>query len=167
MKRTASLVLIEASVVAKPGKAKGPEKEGAATYLVHGIATRATQACTDPPTVSGLVTVDAKKGTGSAASALAEKNGASQAFSVNPGPKIEMNGEEATLADLQVGDEAKVRARAEASAKPPSSPGSPRSRTSPLRTQLRRLNRVSREFTGPGPSGPALYAPAVFRQEAS
>lgn len=136
-----------------PGK--GSEKERAVTYVVHGIVTRAT-AGPDPPTVSGLVTVDAKKGN-SAASALAKKNGASQAFGANPRSKIEVNGEEATLADIQVGDEAKVRARAEASAKPPSPPGSSRSRTSLWRTQLRRRNRVSREFSGSGPSGPVLH----------
>jgi hypothetical protein len=45
--------------------------------------------------------VEVNKGN-SAASTFAEKNGASQTFGVNPGIKIEANGEEATLADIRV-----------------------------------------------------------------
>jgi hypothetical protein len=58
--------------------------------------------------------VEVNKGN-SAASTFAEKNGASQTFGVNPGIKIEANGEEATLADIRVGDAVMVQAKAEAS----------------------------------------------------
>lgn len=127
MKRIALLVLVGALVVAitagtavaKPDKAKGPKKEKTVTYVFYGVVEAVTPAGTDPLTGetvgSDSVTVDVKKGNKAARNFVAAK-GASQTFEVDSDTKIEVNGEDATLADIQVGDEVKVQVKAPASA---------------------------------------------------
>ena len=126
MKKMTLLALVGALVVAmtagtaiaKPDKAKGPKKEKTITYVFHGTVGAVTPAGADPLTGeivgSDSVTVDVKKGN-KAARTFVAANGASQTFEAGPGTKIEVNGEDATLADVQVGDEVKVQVKAPAS----------------------------------------------------
>ena len=125
MKRMSILALVGALVVAmtagtavaKPDKAKGPKKPKTITYVFHGTVETVTPG-TDSPTGetvgSGSVTVDVKKGN-KAARTFDAAHGASQTFEVDSETKIEVNGEDATLADVQVGDEVKVQVKAPAS----------------------------------------------------
>jgi hypothetical protein len=130
MKKMSILALVGALVVAmsagtavaKPDKAKGPKKPKTVTYVFHGTVETVTLG-TDSPTGetvgSGSVTVDVKKGN-KAARTFAKSNGTSQTFEVDSDgidsdTKFEVNGEDATLADVQVGDEVKVQVKAPAS----------------------------------------------------
>jgi hypothetical protein len=125
MKKMSILALVGALVVAmtagtavaKPDKAKGPKKPKTVTYVFHGTVETVTLG-TDSPTGetvgSGSVTVDVKKGN-KAARTFVAAHSASQTFEVDSDTKIEVNGEDATLTDVQVGDEVKVQVKAPAS----------------------------------------------------
>ncbi len=122
MKKIALLALVGALVVslvagtavAKPDK--GPKKEKTVTYVFHGTVSQVTLASTDPitgePVSSDSVVVDVKQGNSAARSYVGQQ----VTFAVGPETKIERNGEEALLSEIQGGDRVKVQVKAPASA---------------------------------------------------
>ena len=132
MKKTALLALIGALVVAlvagtavaKPGSDNSGKKK--VTYVFHGTVTALTQAVTDPNTglpipdpntglpVEDSVTVDVKQGN-KAARTFVAANGNPQTFKVDANTEVNES-EDATLADVVVGDRVKVQVKAPPSA---------------------------------------------------
>ncbi len=139
MKKTALLALIGAlmvalvagAAVAKPGSGNsgsGSDNSGKkkVTYVFHGAVTALTQAVTDPNTglpipdpntglpVEDSVTVDVKQGN-KAARTFVAANGNPQTFKVDANTEVNES-EDATLADVVVGDRVKVQVKAPPSA---------------------------------------------------
>lgn len=146
MKRTALLTLIGAFMLAmlagtavakseNSGPGSGNSGSGSSgnsgsgkgqvVYNFKGVVTAVTPAGTVTDATTGAtaasdsVTVDVQKGN-KAARTFVAANGASQTFNLSSNTKIEVNeNEDATLADVQVGDEVQVQVKASATAAAP------------------------------------------------
>jgi len=145
MKRTALLTLIGAfmlamlagTAVAKSensgpgngnsgsGSGNSGSGKGQVVYNFKGVVTAVTPAGTVTDATTGAtaasdsVTVDVQKGN-KAARTFVAANGASQTFNLSSNTKIEVDeNEDATLADVQVGDEVQVQVKASATAAAP------------------------------------------------
>jgi len=124
------LALVGGTAVAERGSGNsgnsgsGNSGKKVVTYNFDGTATAVTLASTGDPvtgvgTTSDTITVDVEKGN-KAARTFVDKNGDSQTFKVDSNTKIEVNeNEDATLEDVQVGDEVKVQVKAPPSATAP------------------------------------------------
>lgn len=125
------LALVGGTAVAKKGSdndnsgpGSGNSGKKTVTYGFFGTVTAVTPAGTVDPvtgvaTTSDTVTVDVKKGN-RAARDFVEANGDSQVFNVDSNTKVDVDeNEDATLADVQVGDEVKVQVKAAPTATAP------------------------------------------------
>lgn len=102
-----AVVLAAGAAVAAPGKGKEgtAKKDKVVTYTLFGTVTAVGE---------DSVTVDVEKGNKAARVKFVGQEPAT--FAVGSETKIERNDEEAVLADIQVGDEAKIQSKAPASA---------------------------------------------------